>query len=139
MLTEVIFIFLQFSHSYSFLFIRCKLFGVVAFAAEEDIHNQNVIEENIQTRSGVNIIFPNTKSFTTTKKLTSLSYFVEGYPVDGHVVLKLTNHNDGSYYTYALFNYFQGSYPTNIEAGTYDLSIIGGNYTSVKSIIINFS
>lgn len=116
-----------------------NLFGIVAFAAEENIHDKNVIEENIQARSGVNIIFPTSKSFTTTRKLTSLSYFVEGYPVDGHVVLKLTNRNNGTYYTYALFNYLQGTYPTNIEAGTYDISIIGGNYTSVKSIMLNFS
>ncbi len=115
------------------------ILGTVAFAAEEGNHSENIIQDEIQPRSGVNIIYPHNKSFTTTKKLTSLTYFVEGYPTNGHVLLKLTNRSDGTYYTFSLFTYYSGTYPTNIEIGTYDLSIIGGNYTSVNSIMLNFS
>lgn len=119
------------------------LVGNVAYASNVDElidEEASNILESIQPRAGVNIIYPQTKSFTTGKKLTRLHYTVKAYPTNGFVLIRLTNRADGTYYNFSLMNYLaDAQLPTNIEAGTYDITITGGNYSSLEQIMMNFS
>lgn len=121
-----------------FMFVACMPMSALATDVNNTFENVEIGQDEIQPRNYRVISYPRDKVLNEGFNMRRLYYVVKNNNTNKFVLIRLINRaNPSQYHTYSLAG-TSGELKCNIEAGVYDISVVGGSNTNYETITLTF-